>query len=259
MSPKTETVRQPSHRKAAAHNLPPSRPVPPEVSSDAPEQAPLRMVVADDHALFRQLLVTFLSSRSNFSIVAEADRLHGLIDLVSRTSCDLLLLDLHMERNALDDLAALSRRTAVIVVTASQEVGEALTALRLGARAIVFKHEAVSTLLAAIEATVKGDTWLPPELQSRMLETLQPRFAVPLTPSEREVVRHVALGLRNTEVSRKLFVSEFTVKTHLNHIFHKLGVRNRVELTRYALHCDLTAPDQGIGLTAPALPGRAAS
>jgi DNA-binding NarL/FixJ family response regulator len=252
MSPKTEAVQQPSHQKAAARNLRPSRPVPPEVSSDVPEQAPLRMVVADDHALFRQLLVTFMSSRSNFSIVAEADRLHGLIDVVSRTSCDLLLLDLHMERNALDDLAALSRRTA------SQEAGEALTALRLGARAIVFKHEAVSTLLAAIEAAVKGDTWLPAGLQSEVLETLQHRFADPLTPSEREVVRHVALGLRNTEVSHKLFVSEFTVKTHLNHIFHKLGVRNRVELTRYALHCDLTAPDQGIELTAPALPGRAA-
>lgn len=259
MSPKTETVRQPSHRRGAGRNLPPSSSVPPEVSSDAPEQAPLRMVIADDHALFRQLLVTFMSSRSNISIVAEADRLHGLIDLVSRTSCDLLLLDLHMERNALDDLAALSRRTVVIVVTASQEAGEALTALRLGARAIVFKHEAVSTLLASIEAAVKGDTWLPAGLQSDVLETLHQRFADPLTPSEREVVHHVALGLRNTEVSRKLFVSEFTVKTHLNHIFRKLGVRNRVELTRYALHCDLTAPDQGIELTAPAFPGRAAS
>src|SRR6185369_17168127 len=109
----------------------------------------IRIVIADDHQLFRQGLKSLLLSEPEVSIVGETDRTDNLLDLLSRAPCDLLLLDLQMERNALADIETLAERVPVLVLTASEVPADAVAALRKGARAVVFKRFAVEDLMHA--------------------------------------------------------------------------------------------------------------
>src|SRR5206468_12972542 len=187
-----------------------------------------RIAIADDHALFRQGLKSQLLLQPGLSVVAEIDRADDLPGLVAAPSCDIVLLDLQMERSSLVDIPPLAERMAVIVVTASERPDDALAAIRAGARAVVFKRFALETLIDAINAVAEGHVWLPPSLQKHLMARLrEPPEEEPLTPREREIVRYVALGLRNAEVAGKLSISEVTVKTHLNNIFQKLHLRGR--------------------------------
>jgi DNA-binding NarL/FixJ family response regulator len=197
--------------------------------------SPLRLILADDHALFRAGLRSLLKHEPGVTIVAETDRIEGLGELVAATPADILLLDLQMERSSLPEVEALAARIAVIVVTASELVGDALGAIRLGARAVVLKRFAVETLMDAIRGVAAGNVWMPPSVQGELAARLRSPTSNPLSAREEEVVRHVALGLRNAEVARRLFISEQTVKTHLNNVFQKLGIQDRVELTVYAI------------------------
>ena len=195
----------------------------------------LRVAIADDHALFRQGLRSLLGMTNDVSVVAETDRAEGVLSMVSATPCDILLLDLQMERSSLIDIADVSPQTNVIVVTASEGIENALAAIRAGAKGIVFKRFAVETLMDAIHSVSGGQVFMPAALQTRLVGELREPSHEPFTPREREIVRHVAAGLRNSEIAAKLFISEDTVKTHLGNIFKKVGVRDRVQLTRYAL------------------------
>ena len=193
---------------------------------------PIRVAIADDHALFRQGLRSLLELRAEIAVVAETDRADGLRPMLGVTPCDVLLLDLQMDRSSLSDIGALAAQTKVIVVTASEQAEDALAAIRAGASGIVFKRFAIETLVDAIRAVAEGDMWLAPTLRAAGAREPAPE---PLTPREHEIVRHVALGLRNAEVAARLAISEDTVKTHLNNVFQKLGLRDRVQLTLYAL------------------------
>jgi len=201
---------------------------------------PLRLIVADDHALFRQGLRSMLTNlQPDVSVVAEVERVSEVAPALDKTPCDVLLLDLQMERNALADIESLARRVPVVVVTASQQSGEALAAIRAGARAVVFKRFAVETLMDALQAVTAGDVWLPPALQRELAAPLSEPAIKALTPREREIVRLVALGFHNPEIAKQLSIGEVTVKTHINNVFHKLKIRDRVGLTLYALRLGL--------------------
>jgi len=193
---------------------------------------PIRVAIADDHALFRQGLRSLLALRAELAVVAETDRVDGLHPMLRHTPCDVLLLDLQLDRNSLADIAALAAQTKVIVVTASEQAEDALAAIRAGASGVVFKRFAIETLVDAVRTVAGGHVWVAPPPGATELE--EP-LTEPLTPREREIVRHVALGLRNAEVAARLAISEDTVKTHLNKVFQKLGLRDRVQLTLYAL------------------------
>jgi DNA-binding NarL/FixJ family response regulator len=197
--------------------------------------SPLRIAIADDHALFRQGLKSILGLQDGIEVVAEVERARDLVPMLDGTPCDVLLLDLQMERSCLSDIEGLSARVPVIVVTATEREEDALAALQAGARGIVFKRYALDTLMDAIRAAAAGDVWMPPALQSRLMAQLRVPLNDRLTPREREIVREVARGLRNAEVAQRLFISEVTVKTHLGNIFQKLGLRDRVGLTLYAI------------------------
>ncbi len=195
----------------------------------------MRVAIADDHALFRQGLKSLLRLQPDVTVVAELERADALLSTLEHMPCDVLLLDLQMERSAFVDIEALAERVAVVVVTATERVEDAIAALRAGARGLVFKRFAIETLMTAIHAVMEGHVWLPPALQAEITTRLREPAGVSLTRREREIVRHVALGLRNAEVAKRLCVSEGTVKTHLNNIFQKLGLRDRVELALYAV------------------------
>ncbi len=194
----------------------------------------LRIALADDHVLFRESLKSALALQQDVQVVAEAGRVDDVLPMLLRTPCDALLLDLRMDRDAMSEIPALAEKTAVIVVTASETAEDALAAIRAGARGVIFKRFAVEDLMNAIRAVTAGDAWMPASLQAQLAAELRFPAREILTGREREIVQHVALGLRNGEVAQKLFITEQTVKTHLNNIFRKLGVRDRVELALYA-------------------------
>jgi DNA-binding NarL/FixJ family response regulator len=201
--------------------------------------SPVRIVIADDHAMLRQGLKSVLTEQPEVSVVGEAERVDDIAPLLKRTPCDILLLDLQMDRKVTADIARLATHTKIIILTANEDLDEAVACMREGAQGVVLKRFAVGTLMDAVRAVISGNTWLPPRLQTRMTTELRGMTRIALTSRERDIIRLVARGLRNGEVARKLFISEETVKTHLNNIFRKLNLRDRVELTLYAVRIGL--------------------
>ncbi len=197
-------------------------------------QRPIRIIIADDHLLFRQGLRSLLKSEPEVTVVGETDRVDTLPELLTQTPCDQLLLDLQMERSVLADIESFALRVPVLVLTASEDPDDAVAAIRQGARAVVYKRFAVETLMDAIRTVAANNVWMPASLQTHMAAQLRSPAANTLSPREEEVVRYVVQGLRNAEVARRLAISEETVKTHLNRIFRKLGVRDRVGLVLHA-------------------------
>ena len=213
------------------------------VAKDQPSPVPLRIAIADDHALFRQGMRALLQQERDVEVVAEIERVDDIAATLAHAPCDILLLDLHMDRYALGEIKALSRLASVVVVTASQETYEAAAAVRSGARAVVFKRYTADTLLQAIRTVARGGVWMPRGLQAHVEKQRRSDAAEPLTSRECDVIQFVSQGLRNAEVAERLLISEQTVKTHLNNIFRKVGVRDRVELTLYAARAGIIGID----------------
>ena len=203
----------------------------------------IRLIIADDHAIFRQGLKSLLRLRAGFQVVAEVSRASDLLPTLGSVACDVLLLDLQMEeRCLLNDIKSLAQVVRVVVLTASERTEDVVTALNLGAHAVVQKRFAIETLTAAIHATVDGRVWIPPGMQAELAEDPPPRRTVRLSPREEAVARCVAVGLRNAEVAERLSISETTVKSHLHSAFQKLGLRDRVALARYVFRVGLLSP-----------------
>jgi len=200
----------------------------------------MRLIIADDHALFRQGLKSLLLLQSDTQVVAEIESSDDVAPVLSATGCDILLLDLQMDRWMMEDIPRLSRLTNVIVLTASESAENGVRALRLGAKGVVQKRFAIETLMMALRSVADGLVWMPPTVQTEFARQ-ESSSGKELTPRESEIVRYVASGLRNTEVAELLSITESTVKTHLNNIFQKLAVRDRLELTHYAIKTGMVA------------------
>jgi len=200
----------------------------------------MRLIIADDHALFRQGLKSLLLLQPDTQVVAEIESSDDVGAVVSATGCDVLLLDLQMNRWMMEDIAQLSRLTNVIVLTASESAENGVRALRLGAKGVVQKRFAIETLMMALRSVADGLVWMPPMVQTEFARQ-ESSSGKELTPRESEIVRYVASGLRNIEVADRLSITESTVKTHLNNIFQKLAVRDRLELTHYAIKTGMVA------------------
>src|SRR5258705_7863508 len=158
---------------------------------------PTRLLIADDHALFREGLKSLLRYKSDFEIVAEVSRADEIAAALEATPCDVLLLDLQMDRWVLKDVEALARRTSVVVLTASERPADALSALKLGATAVVQKRFAFETLIEAIEAAAQKLVWIPPSLQTEI--TAQWRATRRPPPTGREAENVPLLPIRKTE------------------------------------------------------------
>jgi DNA-binding NarL/FixJ family response regulator len=196
---------------------------------------PIRLLIADDHALFRQGLKSLLMLQPDIELVGEVERAADLEPALNQAAVDVLLLDLQMDRWMGNDIEALAQRVSVVVLTASERIEDALAAIRKGARAIVQKRFAVETLMEAVRSAANGLAWLPPLLQTELAAQMGSAADQRLTAREHEIARYVAEGLRNAEIAQRLAISESTVKTHLNNIFQKLHLRDRVELALHAL------------------------
>jgi two-component system, NarL family, nitrate/nitrite response regulator NarL len=215
----------------------------------------VRILIADDHALFRDGLRMVFRSEPDMQVVGEAADGEQTIDLVKRVEADVLLLDLNMPRvrglDVLRTIAPVDDELKVIVLTASIEKKQILECLRLGARGVVLKESAAELLLSCIRAVVAGQFWLGREAIADVVQAFQSvspgqvyqqnkQQPFGLTPREREIVASVVEGCSNRDIAKKLSLSEDTVKHHLTNIFDKLGVSSRLELAMSALHHGLT-------------------
>src|SRR5215469_13503559 len=202
----------------------------------------IRVLLADDHAIFRDGLRKLIGSDDDITVVGEAANGAECIKLLTKLKPDILLLDLRMPDK--DGLAVLeevnfdSLPTRVICVTAAEDDRDVVRAMRLGARGVVLKQSATDLLVKSIHRVHAGDIWLDNRMTAFAKSSDSgPRREKPLlSDREKEIVQLVAQGFRNKEIGEKLFISEQTVKNHLHNIFDKLGVSDRLELALYAIH-----------------------
>lgn len=212
----------------------------------------IRIVIADDHPIFRDGLRRLLSLESDFEVVGEAKDGEETLEVVRDKEPDILLLDLRMP--ARDGLSVLQRlkhipsRTRVIVLTASEDKSEFVQAMKLGCAGIVLKQTATELLYKSIRRVHAGEVWLDSHTTAAVMRQFAApsrapiglergsRERSPLSQREREIVALVAQGFKNKEIAERIFISEQTVKNHLHNIFDKLGVSDRLELALYAIH-----------------------
>jgi two-component system, NarL family, nitrate/nitrite response regulator NarL len=214
----------------------------------------IRILVADDHAIFRDGLRKLLEGADDVQIVGEASNGLECTKMLSKLKPDILLLDLRMpEKDGLGVLEEVNfdtLPTRVIVLTAAEDDRDVVRAMRLGARGVVLKQSASDLLHKSIRKVHEGEIWLDNRMTAEVIDAFkkssesgQRREKPLLSDREKEIVQLVAQGFRNREIGEKLFISEQTVKNHLHNIFDKLGVSDRLELALYAIHHRLI--DQG--------------
>jgi len=200
---------------------------------------PIRLIIADDHPVVRAGLQGMLASQPDFEIVGEAATGSEAVALTSQLSPDVVLMDLRMAE--LDGATATTQirrqqpKTAVLVLTTYDGNADILRAIEAGATGYLLKDTPRDQLFSAIRAVALGKSVLAPEVATRLLRHLRTPAGEVLSTREIEVLSLVARGASNKEIARNLHISETTVKSHLIHIFSKLGVADRTAAVTAAL------------------------
>src|SRR5262245_12073928 len=209
----------------------------------------MRIVLADDHPLFREALRRLLETDPDIRVIGEADDGRDAVKLVTELRPDILLLDLVMPVKGgietLRELATLSLPTRSLLLAAEAGDSDIVEALQFGARGIVMKQTASELVFKSIRAVMTGQYWVGRECVGDLIdkmrarntpaapEPIRPTFG--LTARELEIVSTVVGGYANGDIAQKYSISVKTVKHHLTNIFDKLGVANRLELALFAV------------------------
>ncbi len=228
--------------------------------------ADIRVLIADDQKIVREGLVSLIGLLPGITVVGAATDGEDAVRLALELEPDVVLMDLNMPRcngvEATERLRRLRPDARVVVLTTYSDDTWVFSALQAGARGFLTKDAGADEILRAITDVAAGHAQLDPSVQRRLLDALSggDRFAVApapagpsvaadtgdategLTPREAEVLAHIAAGESNAEIAVALFVSEATVKTHINHIFSKTGLRDRAQLVGYAFRHGLAFP-----------------
>jgi DNA-binding NarL/FixJ family response regulator len=197
----------------------------------------LRVVVADDHPVFRTGLVTLLSSLEELEVVAEADTGIQAVEAVERLAPDVVVMDIQMPGlNGIEATRRIcegERDVGVLVLTMFEDDDSVFAAMRAGARGYLLKGAEQAEITRAIRAVASGEAIFGPAIAQRVMEYFaggaqQPPQAFPeLTDREREVLELIAQGLGNAEITKRLVLSPKTVRNHVSNIFNKLQVADR--------------------------------
>jgi DNA-binding NarL/FixJ family response regulator len=215
----------------------------------------VRVLVADDQRLVRDGLAMLLDLLPEVELVGTANDGLRAVELAGALQPDVVLMDLRMPN--LDGVEATRQirdqhpTVQVIVLTTYADDTSVFGALRAGARGYLTKDASAAEIAHAITTVTTGQALLDPSVQSRLLDHLDADPAAPtaehgrtddLSNRELEVLRLISAGLSNTEIATHLVVTEATIKTHINHLFAKTGVRDRAQAVRYAYQHGLAAP-----------------
>jgi len=199
----------------------------------------IRVIVADDHPIFRQGLVRSLSESPDFEVLGDAATAPEAVALAEATGPDVALLDISMPGGGIAAAAAIARscpRTRIAMLTVSEDEDDVLAAMKAGATGYVLKGVSAGDLLAVLREVAAGNSHVSPALAARVLSAMHrtPKTGArtpldDLTRREEDILRRVAQGLSNKEVARDLGLQEKTVKHYMTTILGKLQARNRVE------------------------------
>lgn len=218
----------------------------------------IRVVVVDDQVMIRMAVTGILESSGDIKVIGEADRAAPAIEMIVRLKPDVVLMDLRMP--GMDGIEAIRSLVAdrslaamrILVLTTFEGDEDVVAALRAGAHGFLGKAAEPTDLINGVRAIAQGKALLSPSATQSVVNHLAAQGKSPagasqptsqqvlsLTPREREIVRLVAEGLENVAIGNRLFISPFTVKTHLNRAMQKLGVSGRAQLVRIAYEYDL--------------------
>ena len=223
------------------------------------EASPLRIVVADDQRAVREALATVLDAEPGLQVVGLAADGDEAVEMAHRFSPEVVLMDLRMPN--VDGVTATGRLATelpdvkVVVLTTFADDASILAALEAGASGFLTKDAGREQIVLAVRSAAAGQAVLDPVAQASLLRAASSPAAVPssvsseavplpddLTPREADVLRAIAAGRSNAEIATELFISEVTVKSHINHLFAKIRARSRAEAVRYAYDHGLVAP-----------------
>ncbi|MEU0244118.1 response regulator transcription factor [Streptomyces sp. NPDC006235] len=223
--------------------------------TDEAERKTARVVVADDQTVVREGIVMLLGLLPGIEVVGAAGDGEEAVRLVAEVAPDVVLMDLRMPRcdgvEATRRIRAEHPGTQVVVLTTYADDESLFPALAAGARGYLTKDAGAEEIVRAVHSVLSGDAGLAPSIQRRLLERLTEtgvRPAAPpeapdgLTVRETEVLLLIAEGLSNQEIGRRLHVSTATVKTHINNLFAKTGLKDRAQAVRYAYGKGLVRP-----------------
>jgi DNA-binding NarL/FixJ family response regulator len=218
---------------------------------DTGERDETRVLVVDDHDLFRTGLVNLLSDQG-VSVVGEAATGESALRLVQELAPDVVVMDLNMPGisgvDATREIATVAPRTRVVVLTISADGGDVVDAVMAGACGYLLKDASVQQLVSGIRAAAAGDSLISPQIEAKVLELLRaqttasPRAAgsaTDLSDRELEVLKLIAIGKDNAEIAQALFISPKTVKNHISNILMKLQIENRIQAAVYAVRAGL--------------------
>jgi DNA-binding NarL/FixJ family response regulator len=199
----------------------------------------IRLCIADDHPVVRNGLVGMLTSQPDFEVVGEAADGQGAVDLVASSAPDVVLMDLRMP--VMDGLTAIRAIRArpepppILVLTTYDADSDIVRAIEAGAAGYLLKDAPPAELYAAVRAAASGGSPLSPAVAARIIHRVRDGGDAALSSREADVLRLVARGASNREIGRDLRISEATVKTHLIHVFEKLGVGDRTSAVTRAI------------------------
>ncbi len=209
-------------------------------------EAPIRVLIADDHAVVRRGLRTFLELQDDIDVVGEASDGETCVAAAAELSPDVILLDLLMPGvggvEALGRLRDAGSTARVLVITSFTDPAVSVPAVRAGAAGVIFKDVEPRDLASAIRSVHAGHTLLQPDVAAALMAP-DPAAASPLTARERDVLAEITQGRSNREIARALSLSEKTVKTHVSNVLMKLGVADRTQAALLAVRRGLVDRD----------------
>lgn len=209
---------------------------------------PLRILLVDDHVLLRKGIGALLTAREDMSLVGEAGNGLEAIALARQTAPDVILMDIHMpECDGLEAVKVIKQempRVQIVMLTVSEDDRHLFAAIKNGASGYLLKTLEPSELFSMLEGVRRGEAAISRVLAGKILQefrqptegtTSEPKMRVALTPREREVLQQVVEGTTNKEIAEALFMSEHTVKIHIQNILDKLHLKNRIQMAVYAV------------------------